>query len=221
MLRRQGWDVVYLGANVPLDRMEASVEQIKPLLVILPAQTLTAAANLLPMARKLQEINIPLAYGGTVFNNIPAVVEAIPGHFLGNELDQVPQVIEKLLQEKPPISKMKPVSKAYEAAYDHFVEQRSAIEAQLHQSPAISGMPTTLLKTTNQEFGDNLEAALRLGDLNMVTINLEWVKGLILNNHERLPETSLAAYLNAYQQAVMSEMDDRAAPLQAWFAQQN
>ena len=219
MLRRQGWDVVYLGANVPLDRMEASVAQIKPLLVIMPAQTLTAAAHLLPIAQKLQEMEVPLAYGGTVFNRIPAVVEAMPGHFLGNALDQAPQIIETLLQTTPPIGKPKQASKAYAAAYEHFVEQRSAVEAQLHQSPALANMPTALLKNTNQELGDNIEAGLLLGDLDMVRSNLEWVKGLLLNDHQRLPETTLQAYLVTYQQAVTSAMDKRAAPLHDWFTQ--
>ncbi|MEZ4594133.1 MAG: MerR family transcriptional regulator [Chloroflexota bacterium] len=219
MLRRQGWDVVYLGANVPLDRMEASVEQIKPLLVIMPAQTLAAAGNMLPMAQKLQEMNVPLAFGGTVFNHIPQVAEAMPGHFLGKSLDQAPQVVERLLQANPPMSKIKRASKAYEDTYQQFVAERSSIEARLHHLEELSEMPVTLLNNINHEFGDNIEAALRLGDLTMISSNLEWVKGLLLNNHERLSELSLHAYLAAYRKVVKSVMDKRAALLLDWFAQ--
>lgn len=221
MLRRHGWDVVYLGANVPLDRMEASVRQIKPLLVVMPAQTLTAAANLLPMAQTLQELGVPLAFGGTVFNHIPQVVDAIPGHFLGKTLDNVVGVVEKLLHAAPPTGKVKKASRAYQAAYEHFVEKRSAIEAALHTLPELSTMPTRLLTNTNHEFSNNLESALRLGDLKMVSANLEWVKGLLLNNHQRLTETSLQEYLQAYHKVVKSVMDKRAAPILDWFNQLN
>ncbi|WP_420643407.1 MerR family transcriptional regulator [Candidatus Leptofilum sp.] len=219
MLRRQGWDVVYLGANVPVERMEASVTQIKPLLVIMPAQTLTTAANLLPMARKLQEMGVPLAFGGIVFNQIPQVVDAIPGHFLGKSLDQVPGVVEKILQSAPPTGKIKDASRAYTAAHQHFVEKRSSIEARLHQMPELAAMPTALLNNTNEEFGNNIEAALQLGDLAMISSNLRWVEGLLLNNHQRLSELSLQEYLRGYQKVLTEVMDDRAAPLLDWFAQ--
>jgi DNA-binding transcriptional MerR regulator len=217
MLRRQGWDVVYLGANVPLDRMEASVAQIRPLLVIMPAQTLVAAASLLPMAKKLHEMSVPLAFGGIVFNHIPQVVEAIPGHFLGKSLEQAPQVVEKLLQTSSPLGKVKKASKVYEDAYQHFVEERSAIEAQLHSLPELSDQPIRLLNNTNNEFGNNIEAALRLGDLAMISSNLDWVKGLLLNSHQRLSENALNTYLQAYQKVAKSVLDKRAAPIFDWF----
>ncbi|WP_420630653.1 MerR family transcriptional regulator [Candidatus Leptofilum sp.] len=221
MLRRQGRDVVYLGANVPLDRMEASVTQIKPLMVIMSAQTLITAANLLPMAHKLQEMNIPLAFGGAVFNHIPQLVTIIPGHFLGKSLDQVPQVVEELLQSNPPIGKVKKATQNYLDAYQRFVAARSAVEARLHQLPELSNMPTALLNNTNEEFGNNIEAALQLGDLAMIRSNLDWVEGLLLNNHERLTKLSLWEYLDAYHKVVKDVMDQRAAPLLDWFANLN
>ncbi len=220
MLRRQGWGVVYLGANVPLDRLEASVAKIKPLLVVLSAQTLTAAAHMLPLAQMLAELDVPLAFGGAVFNQIEQITGSLPGHFLGNTLADVPQTVEKLIQTTPAKSKVKKPSKAYQAAYDHFVERRSAIEAHLHASPALAKMPTALLNNTNYEFGNNIEAALRLGDMTMVEANLEWVKGLLLNNHARLSDMTLQYYLQQYHKAVKTVMDDKqAAPLLDWFAQ--
>lgn len=220
MLRRQGWDVVYLGANVPLDRLEASVVQIKPLLVLLSAQTLTAAAQMLPLAQKLAELGVLLAFGGAVFNHIEQIAGSIPGHFLGNTLAEVPQIVEKLIQTSPAIGNVKKPSKAYQAAYNHFAERRSAIEAYLHASPALAQMPTALLNNTNHEFGNDVEAALHLGDMAMVEANLDWVKGLLLNNHTRLTDMTLQHYLQQYHEAVKAVMDDKqAAPLLDWFAQ--
>ena len=219
MLRRLGWDVVYLGANVPLDRMEAAVAQIKPLLVVMSAQTLTAAANLLLMARKLAEIGVPLAFGGAVFNHVPQIIEVVPGHFLGNKLEQVPQKVEKLIETKPAIGKVKEVSRVHQAAYKHFVAQRAAVEAYLHASPQLAEMPAALLSHTNEEFGNNIESALLLGDLLMISANLNWVQGLLLNNHQRLSETSLKQYLQQYHKAIKSVMAEQAAPILDWFAQ--
>ena len=221
MLRRQGWDVVYLGANVPLDRLEASVAQIKPLLVVLSAQTLTAAAHMLPLAQKLQELELPLAFGGAVFNQIEQIAGSIPGHFLGKTLAEVPQTVEKLIQTTPTVVSVKMPGKAYQAAYDDFIEQRSAVDAHLHASPMLAKMPAALLNNTNHEFGNDIEAALCLGDLAMVEANLDWVKGL-LNNHARLTDTTLQHYLQQYHEAVKTVMDDkRAAPLLDWFAEQS
>lgn len=220
MLRRQGWDVVYLGANVPLDRLESSVEKIKPLLVILAAQTLTAAGHTLPLAQKLAELGVPLAFGGAVFNAIEQSIESIPGHFLGETLAQVPQIVEKLIQTTPTAGKVKKPSKAYQDAYKHFTERRSAIDARLHVTPSLLEMPTALLSNTNKELSNNIEAALRLGDMTMVEANLDWVKGLLLNNHSRLTEASLQHYLQQYQQAVKAVMDhEKATPILDWFAQ--
>jgi methanogenic corrinoid protein MtbC1 len=219
MLRRQGWDVVYLGANVPLDRLETSVEQIKPQLVILSAQTLTAAGHMLPLAQKLAEMDVPLAFGGAVFNQIEQTVEAIPGHFLTKTLEQIPQTVEKLMQTRPAFGKVKKPGEAYQGAYEHFIERRSAIDAHLHTSPMLLEVPTALLSNTNNEFSDDIEAALLLGDLTMVNSNLDWVKGLLLNNHSRLTHTTLQHYLQQYHEAVKNVMDQRAVPLLDWFDQ--
>ena len=218
MLRRQGWDVVYLGANVPLDSIEASVTDITPLLVILSAQTLTAAANMLPMAQKLQELKIPFAFGGAVFNNVPEAAARIPGHFIGKSLEQVPQAVEKLIHAAPTLPKLAQASPAYEAAYERFVAQRSAIDAFLHASPELSEMPSSALKNINHEMGNNIESALRLGDMTLITANLEWVQGLLLNMHMQLPELPLKQYLAQYHRAAQTILDERAAPILDWFA---
>lgn len=221
MLRRQGWDVVYLGANVPLERMEASVRQIEPQLVIMPAQTLIAAANLLPTAQKLQKMNVPLAFGGIVFNRIPQAKNAIPGHFLGESLAQAPEKVEKLLQSKPPIGKVTAASPNYVAAFQHFIEQRSSIEAKLHQLPELSAVSTPFLKHKNEELGNNIEAALQLGDLAMVSSNLGWVDGLLAHNPAQVSNLTLAGYLQAYHNVLASVLDQRGAPLLEWFASLN
>ena len=54
--------------NVPLARLKATINSVRPTLVILTAQLVTTAANLLEMSRLLASMGIPLAYGGRIFN---------------------------------------------------------------------------------------------------------------------------------------------------------
>ena len=97
LLKRRGWDVVYLGARVPAARLEATVAKVKPSLVILTAQHLHSAATLLDAAQILKNARVPLAYGGRIFNLIPSLRQRIPGHFLGERLELAPRAAEQLL----------------------------------------------------------------------------------------------------------------------------
>ncbi|MBI3162281.1 MAG: MerR family transcriptional regulator, partial [Chloroflexi bacterium] len=68
LLRRRGWNVIYLGANVPNDRFAETAQTVRADLVILVAQTLTAAASLQLAAQTLAAQNIRAAYGARIFN---------------------------------------------------------------------------------------------------------------------------------------------------------
>ncbi|MFQ5422299.1 MAG: MerR family transcriptional regulator, partial [Anaerolineae bacterium] len=61
LLRYQGWEALYLGADVPIAEMAETVTAVSPRLVILTAQQIHTAANLLHMARFLSGIDVPLA----------------------------------------------------------------------------------------------------------------------------------------------------------------
>ena len=70
LLRRRGWEVVYLGANVPVQKLETTVAATNPDLVLMAAQRLQAAASLLEAAQVLQREGRALAYGGLIFNEV-------------------------------------------------------------------------------------------------------------------------------------------------------
>ena len=107
ILRWQGWEVIFLGADVPLDRLDSTLRVISPSLVISAAQTLPGAASLLEQAKFVNNRSIPLAFGGGIFNQVDGLSERIPGHFLGQNVDSAPQVIEHLVtyQPSPPVSR--------------------------------------------------------------------------------------------------------------------
>ncbi len=214
MLRRHGWDALYLGANVPVVQMERTLETTHPDLVIMSAQMLYTAANLLDMAHLLQQRRIPLAYGGRIFNLIPAIRERIPGHFLGDVMSDIPQVVSRLLSGRVPLPPVTPVPADYQEAFQHFTRYQSMIESHLWFLVNDMGMPHTELARANQNLALNIKAALKLGDLDFISVDLEWLSDLLFNYD--IPHEWLQHYLGAYSNAIHKEINGRGVPILKW-----
>ena len=211
LLRRRGWEVVYLGANVPVEKLETTVAVIQPQLVIMAAQQLHTAAALKETAQALQQTKVPLAYGGLIFNLLPALRERIPGHFLGEQLEAVPQRVESLMAAPRPVPMPKTVADVCLEALEHFQERQSFIEAHVIQALNSAGSAHNHLALANRELGLNIGAALALGDMDYLGTDIEWVTGL-LSNH-RLPVEALYGYLDVYRQTVSEQLDERGQPI--------
>lgn len=214
LLRRRGWGVVYLGANVPIEQMETTVAALKPQLVIMAAQLLHTAAALKEAAQTLQQAGVPLAYGGLIFNLLPALRERIPGHFLGEQLEAVPQRVESLMTSPRPVPTPQTIPDEYLRALEHFQERQGLVEARVIQAQNGSGHAPNYLALANRELGLNISAALALGDMDYLGTDIEWVTGL-LRNH-RLPAEALNDYLHAYHQSVRQRLDERGEPIVNW-----
>lgn len=217
MLRRRGWEVVYLGANVPLDRLADAVQRIEPRLVILAAQTLATASSLLALANLLEQEQVTLAFGGAVFTHLAAARDRIPGHFLGPDLQAGPDVIARLVQTRPPLPAVERPAPVYGQALAHFAEHRPAIETELHQSVNGTGLSLPALGRANEELGANITAVLTLGNMDLLDANIDWVQGLLVNDHDRMPVEMMTWYANAYAGAVKRHLDERGQVLKAWF----
>ncbi|UCC87323.1 MAG: MerR family transcriptional regulator [Anaerolineales bacterium] len=215
-LRRRGWDILYLGANVPLERLEATIAATQPQLVILAAQQLRTAATLLKMAQVLQEHNIPLAFGGMVFNLLPALRSLIPGYFLGERLDLAHQVVEQMLSSPPELPPVRPASKVHQQALAHYRERQAQIGTELWHMMGPTDIDHDYLEFANTHLSLNIMAALALEDLDLLSVDLEWLKGLL--RHYRLPDELLRRYLRAYYQAAQQHLDERGAPIVAYLA---
>lgn len=199
LLRRRGWDVVYLGADVPTNRLHTTIEQTKPDLVVFSAQLLQTAATLLDVARYLRGVDVPLAFGGYVFSVLPELRQRIPGHFLGYELNKVPQVIEHLVINRPPIPVAIPVSEEYQLALPYFRERSGMIEAQVWQLVDHHAIDATQITDGSRYLTQNIIAALKLGDLNLIGSNLNWIEGMMINYN--MPPDGLHQFLKAYYKA--------------------
>jgi MerR family transcriptional regulator, light-induced transcriptional regulator len=219
LLRRRGWDVVYLGANVPLDRIETTLSAARPQLVILVAQHLPAAATLLEMSQVVQIARRPLAFGGLIFNRIPLLRQYIPGHFLGENLAQAPAQVEQWLTLPGGLLPVetRPVSQAYRLALAHYREQLGLIEMDVWQRLQPAEGWANYLPNINRYLAQYIAAALTLGDLNVLNQDMAWLTGLL--GYYYLPATVLPHYIAAYHQAVGARLDERGALLEAWLAQ--
>lgn len=222
LLKRRGWEVVYLGARVPTVRLRATVATLQPHLVILTAQQLHTAATLLQAAHSIQGENGPLAYGGLIFNLLPALRQRIPGHFLGERLELAPQMVEQLLTSPRPLPTAEAVSEAYQQALAHYRERRTLLEADVWPGAGPAGpleMSPAHLTLANEELARNIIAALTLGDMSFLSAGLEWIESLLDNHH--LPRQLLRHYLNAYYQAAQTHLNGRGSLIVDWLAQLN
>lgn len=216
MLRYRGWDVIFLGADVPRERLENMLDKVHPNLILLTAQQLHTAASLLEMAAFLRDQNIPVAFGGLIFNLMPALQTRIPGHFLGERLEETPHVVENLMTFAPPTPEPEPVSPEYHTALAHFRQQQSQIEAHMWQKFRQAEMPYEHFVNANRHMASNIVAALTLGDMDYVGTEIAWLEQLLANY--RWPPGTLQRYLAAYHEAAVLYLNGRGRPIINWLA---
>lgn len=213
-LRRQGWDVVYLGANVPLEQLGSAIETAKPQIMVSSAQQLHTAATLLEVAHYLQKEGIPLAFGGRIFNMIPGMRARIPGHFLGEHLSEAPQIVERLMSSPAPMVPVEAASEDYRHALTHFREHLPHIEAHVRQAVELLEITPAHLSQANESLARDIEAALTLGEMDFLRGEIAWIEGLLANH--QIPVELLGHFLNAYHQATRTQLDERGQPIVAW-----
>jgi len=216
LVRRRGQPVYFFGPNVPLAQMETTVTAVKPRLVVLSAQRLHTAATLLDMADLMHRRGAPVAFGGRVFNVLPALRSRIPGYFLGERLDLAPLAVEQILASSHPPAAVSTAPEAYHLALAHFRERQAAIEAQVWSAMQPSDISYEYLNVADAHLADDVAAALAFGDMDLVQADLAWVEALLRNR--RLPAERLYHYLRAYQQAASAHLDERGTLILEWLA---
>jgi DNA-binding transcriptional MerR regulator len=217
LLRRHGWDTVYLGANVPLVSLERTIAATRPQLVVLTAQQLATAAGLLEMANILVDERIQVAYGGLIFNRLPELQRIIPGAFLGSRIDAAIATIKRLMASPHPFPLQRAKANDFDAALVHYREHQSEVEAEVWRLMHNHAISHRMLTAANLHFGRNIEASLLLGSMDFLGADLEWLEGLLIN-HVGMPSERVDEYLIVYLAAARTVLDDRAAPLTEWLA---
>jgi methanogenic corrinoid protein MtbC1 len=99
-LARRGWRVVYLGAQVPLADLIATVRALKPAFVCLSAATIETAAQLSENGGTLltSTPDLRFGYGGRAFNLHPELRATMPGIFLGQDAREAANTIANIVR---------------------------------------------------------------------------------------------------------------------------
>ncbi len=213
-LRLRGWEVIYLGANVPINKLDETIRISRPDLVISVAHQLFTASSLFEVAKYLRAEKVPLAFGGLIFNLLPNLQERIPGNFLGNSLDDIVQSVEQLMFHPREIPGMEPIPEIYLNAADHFREFQPVIAADLWEQFKSNGMDVRHLEIANEFLGKDILAGLSLGDVNLLEHEIDWLAGLLKTHN--IPSELLPEYLMFYKQAVETNLDQRGQPVVDW-----
>jgi DNA-binding transcriptional MerR regulator len=217
LLRRRGWDVIYLGANVPADELELAIEHIKPELFVVSAQLLHTAATLKDLATAAQVHGITLAFGGLVFNRMPVLRNLIPGHFLGESLPDAVQSVSEIMMQPQPISKWVEPSDTCQRALIQYSERRVLIESYVWRAFMSTNKPTEHLTSINSDIAQTIEAALKLGDMRLLQSDFSWIENLLMGYH--LPRPLIAEYVLVYHQAAKIHLDQSAGCIVSWLSQ--
>lgn len=208
LLRRRGWDVIYLGANVPVDRLESALQLTSPTLVVSVAQTLPTAATLLGMASFLLSRNVPLAFGGGIFNSLPTLRRRIPGYFLGEQISTVPLIVENIISLKPSLPASEMIEPQYQVILDEYLEKLSLIESEVFGFKETLELSHAQIEFANGLFKRYLLSALQLGDIHLLGSSVDWVKGLLDNYgiSNQLVDHFLIAYWQSIQKYLRSDV---------------
>jgi methanogenic corrinoid protein MtbC1 len=212
-LQRKGLKVVYLGADIPLEQMDTAIGTIHPDLVVLSAQQLVTAASLSMAALALYERHIPLAYGGLIFNRIPALRQRITATFLGESLEAAVDKIEQLIQSPATLSPIE-FDEKYKLLAQSFRLSQTLIEKELYTALQKDGVQIGTIAEVNTFFGTRLAAALDLGDPAFMEGELTWIAGLLTSHH--LPSEQLRFYLGAYSRCVHAVLGKHGNPINQW-----
>jgi len=214
LLRRRGLRVVYLGANVPVQRFNETLLSVKPHLVILSAQLLQTANDLRETAAYLNANGGRVAYGGRIFNHHPELRQRIPAYFLGESLAEAIQSVETLLTTDVPLTGIVPVDAETKELSTSFVRNQPMIDMYALTETSKIGIPIEFATVAIHQLGLNLISALSLGNLDAVETEMSWIEGLI-REHNKSVE-SLDSFYATYARSIDSAMGKKGHPLSDW-----
>lgn len=215
LLRRRGLNVVYLGANVPISQFTEAVRNAKGQLVVLVAQHLISAASLKHTSFVLSGQKIPVAFGGRIFSLRPEISDTISGIFLGNDLVSALDELELLLNGKRKRREPKGISQAYGTAHQAYFAKRAQIELSVQESLEALPISPEDIETAIHFLGDNILAALQLGNLDHVSTEIDWLKGFLRSHGAS--EDQLVYFLKAYLNAADKNINGEGRPIFEWF----
>jgi len=108
MLRWRGWDVKYFGQNLSLERIQETLNVLKPNALMFTATTREAALALKPLKGIVENhpFEKPLVFfGGLAFQNNPEIIHQMPGEVINFSPSKNIEIIEKKIYRNLAYSK--------------------------------------------------------------------------------------------------------------------
>jgi methanogenic corrinoid protein MtbC1 len=213
-LRRGGWDVIFLGSDVPLEDLDLTIRETKPVLVVSAAQTLTGAASLRGMSESLAKQGIRLAYGGGIFIALPETTHHISGYYLGDDILHIAETVKGLLDATPPLPTAQPLSTEYSIALERFQKDSALITSHVKLEMQSAQVDSHLLGNAIENLNAKICSAITLGDIRLLDPTTAWLSGL-LKNHGFTPSIILRLF-SVYRQAVQLYLGVDGDLITAW-----
>lgn len=217
-LRRRGFNVVYLGANVPDQRFEETVQAVHADLVLLAAQQLITAATLQQTVAALKAHGVNVGYSGRIFNLQPDLQTRIAGHFLGANLMDAMERVYALMATRPEAPKVVLPPPEYSETLQAFLANRAAIDASMEARTVSLYMSLQEMAVANHFMGDNLAAVLRLGNMTYMDSETNWLTSYLAAR--KSPLGFVPVYFKAYLGAVHERLGAHAGPVAEWLERQ-
>lgn len=213
-LRRRGLNIIYLGANVPPAHFVETVETVNAGLVLLASQQLNTAASLQQSAAILAARGMSVAFGGRIFVMHPDLQMRIAGHYLGDRVDIAIDRLETLLSARPGIPQPFLPSLACTETLQAFAARRTFVESSLNEEIRSKGGSAAYLTIANKFMGDNILAALQLGDIGYLNSEIDWLNVMLKAQNQA--RNVVYDYLEYYSAAVSRQLGSQAAPISGW-----
>ena len=205
MLRRRGWRVLYLGANVPIRDLEETIARAQPTLVILVAQQLHTAATLLQMSQKLAAQNMPLAFGGRIFVQEPAIKAQIPGYFLGSSVEKVEELVEEIMRSPQPQHAAQHTLPQHAQALHTFQTYSAQIQASTWDKIYATNIEPSAIKAAFEHLYKTIVASLVLGNVSYLVQGARWLRQY-LSMHHAMSAEQIDLFVDTYLAAAETHL---------------
>jgi methanogenic corrinoid protein MtbC1 len=212
LLRRQGYKVIDLGANVPIAQLNDTIQRIDPQLVVLSALLLITAAQLKRMVKAIAS-SISIGFGGCIFKVNPCLKGRIPAFYVGETHEEAVTIIDNIFHKKH-LAPIEEVENPYQKLSGLFEQKTLAINHQLSTKLPDWDFSLGTLSEATYFFNNTISAALFLGDLDLLFAEMQWIEGFLTNR--QFAERQVFDYFFSYIECVNHEIGKEATPLTNW-----
>ncbi|MDE0143909.1 MAG: MerR family transcriptional regulator [Caldilineaceae bacterium] len=211
VLKRKGVGTVFLGENLLQSELETTLSRIQPDLVVLVSQQLRSAGNLLEMSELISRQDVPVAFGGRIFNLSEVIRCKVPGSFLGTDLQQAGGKAESLLETPDPRVSAAPSNNRFEDLISRYRASLFRISSMVQSTERGTPPGWAMLGRPSYSINSTMMSALQLGDPSLVSLEAEWISTFLASR--KIPVSTLEEYLSLGISAVQTVLGVEGGPI--------